>query len=284
MLKATLLVLVAFVLGVSNVPAAQTNAELPIELINGFIFVSARVGQSTKPLTFLLDSGASSSVLSLRAAKKLGVRLQAPEPVQGVGTETVAYHIRPARVTAGNIRLTEIPLALDLSNADTICGRPVDGLIGMDFFADKVVQIDYSEQRLRLLDRAEESSAVQRLPMQVRNGVICVPLSVNGSAKRWVRLDTGNNDALHWVMPGARSSLRDAGESVGFMTDPRGLVSASVQLGQHKLDSVKVAPHGSAIFPGEAGLLGNGILSRFTVTIDMPRQQLFLHGADSEKQ
>jgi len=44
---------------------------------------------------------------------------------------------------------------------------------------------------------------------------------------------------------------------------------ADVEIGEHKFKDVPTGLHETAIFPGEAGLLGNGLLSRFfTVTVD----------------
>ena len=138
MLKATLLALLLSVVAATAKPTAGAATEIPFKFVDGFIIVSARVGTSAKPLSLLVDSGASTSVLSLKAAKRMRLPLLAPQPVQGVGTESVAYHISPVKATAGKVRLTHIPIALDLSNAAEICSHPVDGLLGMDFFADRI--------------------------------------------------------------------------------------------------------------------------------------------------
>jgi len=42
---------------------------------------------------------------------------------------------------------------------------------------------------------------------------------------------------------------------------------------------VKTALHGAPLFPGEAGLLGNGILSQFLVTVDWSNHQVLLEDA-----
>ena len=43
----------------------------------------------------------------------------------------------------------------------------------------------------------------------------------------------------------------------------------TVRLGEHEFKEVPTGLHEAAIFPGEAGLLGNALLTRFsTVTID----------------
>jgi hypothetical protein len=50
-----------------------------------------------------------------------------------------------------------------------------------------------------------------------------------------------------------------------------------VRLGQQQFKDIPTGVHQSAIFPGEAGLLGNGLLSRFsTITIDGKAGRLIL--------
>jgi len=49
-----------------------------------------------------------------------------------------------------------------------------------------------------------------------------------------------------------------------------------VQLGALRLADIPTGLHETPIFEGEAGLLGNGLLSRFTVTFDVAKKQLLL--------
>ncbi len=75
----------------------------------------------------------------------------------------------------------------------------------------------------------------------------------------------------------ARGSGEQRAVSIGFFTDPSKLVRRSVALGGQSMPEVKTALHGREIFPGEAGLLGNGVLSRFaTMTIDLPKMRVVL--------
>ncbi len=46
-------------------------------------------------------------------------------------------------------------------------------------------------------------------------------------------------------------------------------IKTTVRIAEHEFEKVPTGLHKAAIFPGECGLLGNGLLSRFsTVTID----------------
>ncbi len=151
-------------------------------------------------------------------------------------------------------------------------------MIGADFFKGRITQIDYAHQRLRLLDAAPSDG--ESLPLRPRDGVFCLPVGVNGSRPRWTRLDTGCNDALHWVIPRKSAAQAPRGVSIGFITNTDDETLATVTLGRQTLHHVETALHGSAIFPGEAGLLGSEILSQYRITIDARHRRIFLVAAE----
>jgi hypothetical protein len=188
------------------------------------------------------------------------------EGVDGVDAEGTAFNLAPVTPTAQGVSLGEVSLATDLRNAAQLCRERIDGLIGANFFKGRVTQIDYARGCLRLLEAAPAEG--ESLPLRERNGVFCLPVSVNGSRPRWTRLDTGCNDALHWVVPRMAGPQEPHGVSIGFITNTEDETLVKVGLGRLTLDHVETALHGRAIFPGEAGLLGSEILSQYRVTID----------------
>jgi hypothetical protein len=250
--------------------------DIPFDFVDGYILLHARAG--AQPVTLLVDSGASASVLSLEAARRLHLALGLPLPVDGVNADATAFCMEPATPAVRGVPLGAISLAIDLRNAAQLCSEPVDGLIGASFFKGRVTEIDYANHRLRLLDSAPSEG--ESLPLRVRNGVFCLPVSVNGSRPRWTRLDTGCNDALHWVVPRVASARQPRGVSIGFITDTDDESLVSVGLGRLTLAHVETALHGSAIFPGEAGLLGSEILSQYRVTIDGRQGRILLSPAE----
>ena len=246
--------------------------------MDGYILVHARIG--TQPVTLVLDSGASASVLSLEAARRLHLALGLPEPVDGVDAGGTAFNLAPVTPTAQGVPLVPVALAIDLRNAAQLCSERIDGLIGADFFKGRVTQIDYARSRLRLLDVAPSEG--ESLPLRARNGVFCLPVSVNGSTPRWTRLDTGCNDALHWVVPRKSPTDQPRGVSIGFITNTDDESLVTVGLGRMTLQHVETALHGRAIFPGEAGLLGSEILSQYRVTIDGRHGRILLAPAEGQ--
>jgi hypothetical protein len=61
------------------------------------------------------------------------------------------------------------------------------------------------------------------------------------------------------------------------------VTQTTVQVGECVFEHVPTALHQSEIFAGEAGLLGNGLLSRFgSVTIDLPSHRVLLENISSQ--
>jgi hypothetical protein len=270
-LVATLAAILLF--AVHNVSAA---AEIPFKYADGMIWVKVSVAGHNSPLNFLLDSGAGASVLDLAAARRLNVKLGRPENVQGVAGRAIAYRVNDFVAATGSVSTPRSVLALDLSGIGAGMHQRIDGLLGADFFRGRIVQLDYATQKLRLLSRGElNTGAGEILPLATRNDAMCVRVGVAGNPAEWMRVDTGCNRALEWVAVGAKAKML-AGTSVGISSGSARQVSADVQLGSHRLAAVPVGVHSRQIFPGEAGLLGNGLLSKFTVTIDAPKGRLLL--------
>ncbi|HEY2573116.1 MAG TPA: retropepsin-like aspartic protease [Verrucomicrobiaceae bacterium] len=232
---------------------------MPFDYRDGLIWVKVKTDAGNVPLNFLLDSGAGTSVLNLPTAHKLGIKLEGKERVGRVGATADAWHVRDFHAHADGIPLSSSPLAVDLSETSHECSRTIDGLIGQDFFRNRVIRIDFKERCIRLLDRADTSCSCSIMSLKMTHDVMCVAISVDGSQPRWTRLDTGCDDGLHWVAGSEGGSGR-----------------VTLQLGDEKIFNVRTIWHRSPIFPSEAGLLGNGVLSNYRITVDGVGNRLLL--------
>ena len=163
--------LLCFVLVMSVVLARGETpiVEFPFEYREGLLWVQVRIAERQEPLWFLLDSGAEVSVVNLDTAKRLGLTLGPKVSVRGVHTSMRGYWPQTLSATANDVVLPSSFLALDLSKLSRACERSVDGLIGADFFRDRIVQIDFAAQKVRLLNSAETCAAANSLPLEVRS-------------------------------------------------------------------------------------------------------------------
>ncbi len=268
-----------FVLSLLRVSAAGAlvRGEFPFRLSEGFIWVKVQAAQSAEPLNFLLDSGAEVSVINLQTAKRLGLKPGRAVGVCGVGASTEGLWPEHLAATAGGVRLPEDYLALDLSALSGSCACRVDGLVGADFFRGRIVQIDSAAGRIRVLAAAPATASQSSIPLKVRRGALRVPVGVNGGAPRWARLDTGCASGLQWVTDGAVPEGSRSRVAVALARVSVHVASTSVQLGENRFEAVATDLHEKPIFAGEAGLLGNGLLSRFrSVTIDERARRVIL--------
>lgn len=270
--RAGILFIVLAVFGCAGLRAAETSS-FPFEFTDGLIWVKVSAAGST--LNFVLDSGAGSSVLSLQAARRLAIKLGSPVPVQAVEGLTTGYRVNGFPGTVGGISLKGDILALDLQSASKECHRPIDGLIGQDFFRGRVVRIDFKTRRVSLLESANASCCSAVLPIRRLNDALCVPVGLNGQKPKWTRLDTGCDSALEWAANlGGEKHMRNL--SVGLAVPSGNSISADVQLGAEHIRNVRTGVHKKQMFSGEAGLLGSGLLSKYCVTIDSREMRLLL--------
>jgi Aspartyl protease len=248
--------------------------EIHLQYHGGLIWLKVDVTGKSEPLNFLLDSGASVSAIDLQTARRLGVHLGNRQIVQGVNGQGFGYRANDLQAVCGGIALPKTVLAIDLRALSGCCDRAVDGILGVDFFRSRIVQIDFTQGRARILEKCDPNLAnCEILPIRMCNDAFCVPVRVAGNPAQWVRLDTGCDEALEWVVSRAEKR-RTGGSSIALSGISVRHIKTSVQLGQQCFKSITTGVHTEPIFPGEAGLLGNGLLSKFRLTIDQPNNRV----------
>lgn len=273
-----LFAIVIFIVTLFQVRAESSAlTEFPFEFHDGFLWVRVNIPQSTEPLNFLLDTGASVSVINLNTAQRLGLRLGQPVVVQGVESTTKGFWPQRLAARAGEVPLGNKYLAVNLRELGQACNCYVDGLIGADFFHGKNVQIDFAERKIRLLTSNEEIAGQTIVPLRLRPCGMEAPIQVNGGEPKFARLDTGCASALQWVT--AKVQPKDCSQrpAIALSRFTVNETKSIVRFGNAEFQSIPTGIHANEIFAGEAGLIGNGLLSHFkTVTIDAKRGQLIL--------
>jgi hypothetical protein len=206
--------------------------------------------------------------------------------VRGINATTTGYWTDSPAAQLGGIALSTNYLAMDLSGVSVACHRQVDGLIGADFFAGRIVQIDFAREKVRLLENGPSPASAEILPLQIEGSKLRVPVEVVGLGKAWARLDTGCASDLHWAVSkdalNSQSSTEELGVGVSSMLIRQN--SHSVRLGDLTLEKIATGLHTEKLLAGESGLVGSGLLSHFAVvTIDERAGQVTLEGFSSSK-
>jgi Aspartyl protease len=274
---ALLVLLAALLLPISA--KSQVLGQIPFQYKDGLIWVKVELAGEKEPLNFLLDSGASVSAIDLHTAHIHGVLLGDRRAVEGVSGQGFAYQVNDFQATVGDIVLAKSVLAIDLGTVSDCCHQHIDGILGVDFFRNRIVRIDFKARKISLLEDCDVKLAnCDILPMKMRNGAFCVPMRIGGNPVQWMRLDTGCDSALEWVVMGTEKR-RLTGPSIGLSGAPVDCVNTSAQLGKHCFNGIRAGIHTKQIFPGEDGLLGNGLLSKFCLTIDERKSRVILEKA-----
>jgi hypothetical protein len=254
---------------------SEVPGEIHSQYRDGMIWLKVNIAGKSEPLNFLLDSGAGVSAIDLRTARADGVLLGRRQIVLGVNGQSFAFQVNGLQALCAGIALPKTILAVDLHGLSDCCGQPVDGILGADFFRGRIVQIDFKDGRVRILERCNPNLAkCEILPIRMCNDAFCVPVRVAGNSAQWMRLDTGSDAALEWVV--GETEKRQTGQSSIGLSGKSVHINTSVQLGKKCFNAVTTGVHRTQIFPGEDGLLGNALLSKFRLTIDQPGNRVIL--------
>jgi hypothetical protein len=269
--------ILAFALFLTAHAATKVTTEIPFEYREGLLWIKASAQQSPATLNLLLDTGAGVSVLNTATAERLKLGFGRAVNVRGVEETLTGHSLKSLLVTANGVRLPAKYLAVDLEKLSKSCASPVDGLLGADFFCDKVVRIDFVAQKLCILPHPSSTNSDDALTLQFRPCGMRVPISVNGRKAQWFRLDTGCASALQWVTSDIRPEECVRKPAIGLTALSIPQTQTAVRIGSHEFQQVPTGLHANPIFQGEAGLLGNGLLSRFSsVTLDGKSGRLIL--------
>lgn len=259
------------------IASAGAAEEIPFHYDHNLIWIKLDVQGRKTPLNFLLDTGAGTTVLNIQTAAQLGLKFGDAESVQGVNSRSTARKVSGFHASVAGVPVRESLLAVDLCAASCSCQRRIDGLLGADFLRNRIVQIDYAAGKIRLMDRfAPVPAGGEKLSLRQQNDGFCLPVSVCGGSPQWVRLDTGCDEALHWVTnrPDRLKNVRVV--TIGLSGMALRYAQTDIRLGNESFHDVKTGIQRNTIFPCEAGLLGNGLLSKFKVTIDVDHRTLIL--------
>lgn len=236
--------------------ASAAPVSIPFDFSRGAVAIQVTI--SGAPLRMLLDTGVDPSVIDLRRAETLGLKLDRAAAGVGSGTgETKRATTIPTTLTGlavgGHAAAPFDALATDLGDLSAAYGSRLDGILGYSYLNGRIVLIDYPASRLTLFDRrAEAADAVAScrrrwvIPMRMLEGENwpLIPLRL-GDAPAQATLDTGHNGTANLYqraldLPGVRTALSPAGETraSGFNGDEkrsRWSMAAPIGLGPFRL-------------------------------------------------
>jgi hypothetical protein len=286
------------------------GASIPVELYDLAVHLyQPRVALSVNGVSgiFVIDTGTQSIVLFDNFASRAGV-----ESIDGADFSPFSGNARykgygfARTVTAGNNTLQNV-LVERISAPDT----RLAGLIGYDFFAKAIAEIDLSHKTMQLFDPSSMqptiTSGAYAFPLDLtsRRPVIAVPLS--GGAHAFPYFSTGEPFFMMLsqrlrdtgAVSAADVSVENFNPSVngrtflGTMIESNAMhISYSDYMGAYGsgncalLHQILIGPYryqspplcfvGSGVFGEDGGAIGNDFLRHFDWTIDYPDAKFVL--------
>ncbi|MBK7698520.1 MAG: retropepsin-like domain-containing protein [Saprospiraceae bacterium] len=131
------------------------KVEIPFEYINGFIVVDI-IFEKVLPFKFILDTGAENTILLKRTYTDL-LKTPCRKRIKLMGSDlskevyaTICNSTYIQMINLQPVRHNVIVLEEDFLYLEEYTGTKIDGILGVSFFRDMVVKLDYKMKILTL--------------------------------------------------------------------------------------------------------------------------------------
>jgi|GEM_PF-47197 len=270
---------------------------IPFELGgSNHIFIQARVNGS-EPSWFILDTGAAASIIDVRLAERLGLRVQGKLEGRRSGDRSIDVGLVKNVVFGfpGVEVANQSTGTIQLQSSDALLGRSINGLLGYDFFSRFVIEIDYTATKINLYDPRtyQYRGKGESIPITVEGNLpyirAKITLTARDPAQGKFLIDTGTSyflelnrsfiernkllEPIHHAIPPS-SSATSQDEQVVIVDGNR------LQLGRFVIKSPVVrlskTTRGVEANPDQDGIVGAELLRRFKVIFDYSRNRMIL--------
>ncbi len=271
----------------------ETSVDVPFRFIERHIFLPVTMGG--RELLWVLDTGASSSVIDSEFAADLG--LEPEGKVKGVGagsTVDVSFVTLPAFSVPGIEFAEQTAAVIGISGLfERTADLKIGGILGYDFLSRFVTRVDYANA---LLTFHEPSSFVYEgdgvtLDAPLSGNIFGVQAIVDGEHSGWWTLDLGAGGvSFHYPYAEEHGFLdRNGVEVIGFgaggRIESRLLRFESIEFAGFEVEASRIAcPVQQVVgaFGGSEriGNVGNTLLRHFVLYLDYENQQVTVEKGD----
>jgi PDZ domain/Aspartyl protease len=280
-------------------PPAGASVTIPFELVARHIVVKVTI-QNSRPLSFVLDTGANTAIVRTPTAEALGLTLFGSVSTGGAGSGRQAgQRVKDARWSLVGLEgfAQPVSLALPLPMLPRGHGQDIDGIIGGEFIKQFVVELDYQARTMTLHDPKtfRYRGPGETLPLELNssgNAVVNAAVTPPSGKpiERRFHLDIGSGAALilhspfvaeHNLLGPQSKTIRAiglvgaGGESVGRIGRVPLLRMGSFTI-SNPITIFSQDEGGAFADRSLAGNIGFGIVSRFRTILDYGRRQIIL--------
>jgi predicted aspartyl protease len=248
-----------------------SHSELPLLLASGYLIqVEGRIGTRTN-LKFILDTGASVTIVDQRIADKLKLDRH---PSQSFNFDRVLNWDAATlpELQFGPVHVTNIAVYIGRLSDYSEFAKNEDGIIGMDLLKFTNFSIDFDTRKITLYPSTQKVSVVPGDPL-----LQCpvLEVQVQGHSVRLI-LDTGLSgiilyeERLRRRVPGFRTAGHVADVTVGGRLQAKQATIPDVLVGKANRDvtALLVASPAPEMLPGIDGIIGIGALKAHHINFD----------------
>jgi hypothetical protein len=257
-----------------NAVGAMLPAEVPINQEagrGGWLVVTLRL-ESGEELPVVVDTGTSGTFLDKSLEPKLGKRLDTAE-FQSWGTKKKVNVYAAPKVFLGGALLMMPPRIVtdDFKSWASATGHPIMGMLSLDCLRNYCIQLDFAAGKMRFLDdeqadKQKWGKAFPIVPLNSQDGRAAVAENLFGAQGPHSLIDSGISED-GWLMPRyfEQWTNRAAPPVTGAARFPNGA------FGGEKYPLVSLRR-----IDVESDGIGLRFLARHLVTLDFPKQTLYL--------
>jgi hypothetical protein len=277
--------------------AAGLVASIPFKL-HGSMIITELAVDGSDPLTFAFDTGAGGTIISARTAGRLGITGDESVSRQGGAGDAKVVLSEKHTIRIGDLTIPKVTLGIiELDHIDRQLGVRLDGVIGWKILSEYAVRLNYDAMQIEIYDtrRFDYTLAAPGYDLEVSGTALFLNATVafeSGAVFTGeVLVDTGSGGDISFNTPFARENdlLAEIGSS--YEREVTGGLGAnsyqsfttmlsSLSIGEYDFASmpakIAFAEAGALSWPGVMGILGNDVLKRFNMFVDIQQGRTFL--------
>lgn len=172
--------------------SAETIA-IPFELGKDHRIYAEGTINHSRPLRFLVDTGADGMAVSVATSELAGMKIDDQSENTGADGTTLVDYSTNNTVALGGASRTLGAAVIDYQN------RPFDAVLGWKFFEGSVVEIDYDKKTLFVHGTLPSTAGYTRMNTRWIDNIPAVEVTLhaeNASLQAWLSLDTGSNGTI----------------------------------------------------------------------------------------